>query len=276
MINEDELRAGDRGTQAPAQIPTQGNDPNYMKRFGYLGPLGLNLPEQQYVQGGQVMAGQAFNPLANPYQQALFPSLGFNQSVIGGAFAPGSQYYREQLYNPIREEAMRNYGRVSQNLAQNFSNRGAYFGGRHSLAQSELANQATTSLNKLLADLNLSGYESDMNRRMQGSQFLGGMAPTMQSMQSRALSQLGSGGQLVSGREQFNRAEYQNALQRSYQDWARARQEQMMPFQYFLSLMGQQPFQNIVQQPSPNPWGQFLGGLGSGLGQGLGSMIPIP
>jgi len=62
-------------------------------------------------------------------------------------------------------------------------------------------------------------------------------------------------------------------MQRAYQDWIRARQETMMPFQMGMQLLGFQPQQPFVQQPQPSPWGQLLGMWGQNM-QSAGQMLP--
>lgn len=58
------------------------------------------------------------------------------------------------------------------------------------------------------------------------------------------------------------------ASERAYQDWLRARQETMMPFNMISPLLGQQTTQPLVTQ-QPSAWG----GIASAIGPALGATI---
>jgi hypothetical protein len=124
---------------------------------------------------------------------------------------------------------------------------------------------AANDLATTLANLNLGGYQENMANMMGAAQGLTGMAPTQQNIVSDILNNIMGGGEMVTGREMTNRAEVQNAQQRAYDDWLRARGESMQPFNWALSLLGLQPMENFASQ-SQNPWGGFLGGIGQGAG----------
>jgi len=80
----------------------------------------------------------------------------------------------------------------------------------------------------------------------------------------------------VTQREALNRADLQAAQQRAYEDWTRANQEKMIPYNMAMSLLGMNQFENIAnpQQFTPaSPWYSVLGSLLGGAGSAAGSII---
>lgn len=58
------------------------------------------------------------------------------------------------------------------------------------------------------------------------------------------------------------------ASERAYQDWLRARQETMMPFNMISPLLGQQTTQPLITQDQ-GPWGAIASAIGPALGAGV-------
>lgn len=59
------------------------------------------------------------------------------------------------------------------------------------------------------------------------------------------------------------------ASERAYQDWLRARQETMMPFNMISPLLGQQTTQPLITQ-QPSSWGAIASAIGPALGAAIG------
>ena len=59
------------------------------------------------------------------------------------------------------------------------------------------------------------------------------------------------------------------ASERAYQDWVRARQETMMPFNMISPLLGAQTTQPLITQ-SQSPWGGIASAIGPALGAAIG------
>jgi hypothetical protein len=168
---------------------------------------------------------------------------------------------------------MQNLEDMQKKTAEQFANQGGYFGGQHALQQSLLQERSANDLANTLANLNLSGYQENMQNMMGAAGALPGMATSQQGIVSDILNNMMTGGNLVTQRELTNRAEVQNAQQRAYEDWQRARGESMQPFNWVMQLLGMQPTQPIAQQSNPSPWGGLLGGLGTGLGTAVGGPV---
>jgi hypothetical protein len=246
------------------QLFKPGEATSMLDIFGYTGPIPINPYEQSaldYI--GQMYLDQ--QPL-----QTLAPAESFYNFALAGGLSPTGAMFRNAVYNAIANQAFRDLRRAQKMLASRFSNLGGYFGGRHALAQALLADEVLSNLQKTLADINLAGWNQNVASMFQGAGGLTGLATTKQGLQNQILQNLLTGGSLLTQREALNRAEYQNALQRAYEDWLRARQEEMVPFQMALALMGMNPIENIAQPPQPSAWSYLLGGLGSGLGNLLG------
>lgn len=240
-------------TPAPAPASTQ----DFLANYGYMGEMPINPFEQQALDYITEMSGGA--PL-----QTMTPAQIFLSSLVGGEFAPQGQAFREQVYRPVEERAFTNLERAQNMLGERFAHRGGFFGGRHAIAQGEMAAQTLNPLSQILTNLNLSGFQGDIASRMEGAAGLESMGRTQQAIGGDILGNIMGGGQLLTGREGLNRAEMQQAQQRAYQDWLRARSEEMMPFNLISTLLGTQPFENIISQPQQSPWGELLGGIGQG------------
>ena len=246
----------DTATQQPGPSSTQ----EFLERFGYMGDMPINPYEKLALDYITKMSEGA--PL-----ETLTPAQNFLSSLVGGEFAPQGQAFREAVYQPVEERALTNLERASKGLGERFAHRGGFFGGKHAIAQGEMGERVLSSLSEVLANLNLGGFQGDIANRMGAATGLESMGRTQQAIGGDILSQIMGGGELLTGREGLNRAEEQQAMQRAYQDWIRARQENMMPFNLISTLLGAQPFENIVQQPQQSPWGELLGGIGQGIGQ---------
>lgn len=257
----------------PAETPEiQPIDPkqatSMLDLFGYLGPIDLNPAEREAI-------GFARNYMYGD-RKALEPlnkANNFLNWVIGGGFSPQGHKFRNEVYDATRDTALEDLERTQKLLATKFSNYGGYFGGRHALSQALLADKTLGGLRQTLADLNLSGFNQDVNTRMGASQGLTGLGLAKSSVGKDILNSLLSVGDMMTRREMINRGEYQSAMERAYNDWMRARQEQLLPFQLGLGLLGLQPVSPIAQQPQQSPWNALLSGLGYGAGRGLTSWI---
>lgn len=257
------------GTIPPggSSVPNNWNEQDMLKKFGYTGEIGLNPYEKMALEFvGQMSQGGG--PLAT-----MVPGQGFYGDVLSGAYGPEGEAYRQKVYEATKAGALQNLGDLQKKTADTFANMGGYFGGEHALQQALLQERSANDLATTLANLNLEGYGQNMQNMMGAAGALPGMAGTQQNIVSDILNNMMTGGNMITQRELLNRGEYQNAEERAYQDWLRARQESMMPFNLALSLLGLQPFQNVVQQPSSSGWGSLLGGLGSGVGYGLGGPL---
>lgn len=253
--------------EAPQVIDPQASGEDMLARFGYTGPMDIN-PYEQAALDFSGAAAQGGGPL-----NTMAPAQSFYGDVLSGMYDPQGQAFRQAVYDPTKTEALGLLQGAQKNMADKFSGRGGYFSGNHALAQSDLAGKTNTSLAQLLGNLNLEGYNQGMSNKMGAAGQLPGMATSQQGIVSDILNNLHKSGSLVTGREAQNRAEYQSAEGRAYDDWLRARNEQLNMFNTGLGLLGQNPIENLVQQPQPSAWGQFLGGLGGGLGTGLGALI---
>lgn len=242
-------------TTAP---PTPEQD--FLKRFGYMGDMPINPYEKQALDYITKMSGGA--PL-----ETMAPAQSFLSSLVGGEFAPQGQAFREAVYQPVEERALTNLEKAQKMLGEKFAHRGGFFGGKHAIAQGEMGAQVLNPLSELLANLNLAGFQGDIASRTGAATGLESMGRTQQAIGGDILSQIMGGGQLLTSREALNRAEEQAAQQRAYQDWLRAREENMLPFQMAMATMGVQPFENIIKPPVQSPWSSLLGGIGTGIGQ---------
>jgi len=277
-----------------------------LEKFGYTDPMGMNAWEQEALKFIEEIYGtklplETMAPAADIYGRiirgefapdisgATEPAGEFYKSLLAGEYGPEGEAYRRDVYESTKTGAMQSLEDMQQQMAESFAQRGGYFGGHHAMAQSMLGERVGTSLNEILANLNLTGYQQnlanmltagagmtdigalglgatgqDISARMGAAGGLTGLAGQQQGVTDAILGNLLTGGQMISQREMVNRSELQNAMQRAYQDWNRARSETMMPFQMGMGLLGFQPQQPIVQQPQESPWGQLLGGIGTG------------
>jgi len=251
---------------APATTPAPASTQDFLANYGYMGEMPINPFEQRALDYITQMSEGA--PL-----ETMTPAQTFLTSLVGGEFAPTGQAFREAVYEPVEERAFTNLTRAQKMLGEKFAHRGGFFGGKHAIAQGEMGAQVLNPLSQLLANLNLTGFGQDIASRTGAATGLESMGRTQQAIGGDILSDIMGGGQLLTSREALNRAEMQAAQQRAYQDWLRARGEEMMPFNLISTLLGTQPFENIISQPQQSPWGQLLGGIGQGLGSLPGAFM---
>ena len=229
-----------------------------LERFGYTGNMGFNPLEMNAMQ----LLSELFSDRGDVAPEGAE----FYKNVLGGGFGPEGEKYKTDVLGATRTSMMEELGKQQEGLADRFANVGGYFGGKHGAGQGELARGFLQDLTGVTAGLNYDMFNKDIGNRFGAATGQQQLGTTQAGVDTNLYNLLQSGGGMVTGREATNRAEYQNAMQRAYQDWIRGRQENMMPFQLGLSLLGLQPFENIVQQPNPSPWGNLLGGLGQGAG----------
>jgi len=266
--------SGNFGTWNPgtptgnSSVPDEwASDEDMLKRFGYTGEVGINSFEQQALNFIKQMS-QGGGPLAT-----MDPAQSHYGDVLSGAYNPQGDMFRQNVYESTKAGAMQNLEDMKKKTAEQFANQGGYFGGQHALQQALLDKYAANDLAGTLGNLNLEGFNQDLQNKNTAASGLTGMAGQQQGIVGDILNNLMSGGNMLTQREMTNRSEYQNAQQRAYEDWQRARGENMLPFQMVMSLLGQQPFQPVVQQPNASPWGGLLGGLGTGVGTALGGPL---
>jgi len=270
------MTSGGKGGSTPGTT-TSNVTPDMLSKFGYQGRMGVNPMEQMGLGLTAGMAGQQ-TPMQTtlPAQQAL-------TSIAGGEFAPQGQKFRGDVYEATKAGAMENLADLQKQMGESFAHRGGYFGGRHALAQSKLAEQTANPLNQLLGQLNLQGFEGDIANRLTAAGGLTGLAGTQRGIESSLLGDVMGGGQMLTERELQNRQLYQGASDRAYQDWTRARQERMMPANLISSLLGAQTQMPAFQQPSQSGGllgnllgfgaGSILGPMGATIGSGLGGKV---
>lgn len=243
---------GASGQPGGAGTPT---DPSVLGKFGYRGDIAINPLEQQGMDyASSLLAG------GTPGEQ-LAPAQSLYEQVLSGEFAPQGEQFRSDVYGATQTGAMENLKKMQDMMAENFAQRGGYFGGKHGIAQAELGRGVGSDLSQLLAGLNLQGFQSDIANRMGAAQGMGGLGATQRGMESSLLGDVMGAGGVGSQRDLINQQLYQSASDRAYQDWMRARQETMMPFTMAQGLLGMQPTQTFIQQPQ-SPFGPFAQGVG--------------
>jgi len=250
------------GTQGPG-VGTQGvgtqTDPSVLGKFGYQGEIGINPQEQQALDFmNEMYGGRGDQPLQS--------AKNLYESILAGEFGPQGQQFQQDVYGATKTGAMQNLADMQDMMAERFSHRGGYFGGKHGVAQSDLARKTGSGLDQLLAGLNMQGFQQDIGSRLGAAGGLQGLAGTERGLESSLLQDMMGGGQMVTGRELTNRDLYQQASDRAYQDWVRSRQEQMMPFGMMGGMLNMQPYQNVAFAPEQSPWNALLGGAGQGAG----------
>jgi hypothetical protein len=124
-----------------------------------------------------------------------------------------------------------------------------------------MAANVGTNLDQILANLNLAGFNQDQLNRLAAAGQTQTMAGQQQNIVSEMLNNMAGAGGLVTGRELTNIGQLQTAQDKAYQDWLRARNESMAPFNTAMGLLNLQPIENFASQPQASPWGQ----LGSSL-----------
>jgi hypothetical protein len=243
--------------QEPQNLPE-----NMLESFGYTGDIPINPMEQTYLNAINQLYTQ--NPTG---LQTIQPANQFYQDVLGGAVGATGEPFRQNVYQATQAGAMQNYDTARRNLATKFSERGGYFGGGHSIAQAKLANETSNSLNQILAGLNLEGFNQDVLARQGAASGLAGLGTTQQGISSQILQDIYGGGNLLTQRDLLNRAESQQAQGLAYQDWLRARNENLGVFGAAANLLGYEAFQPIAQQGQQSQWGAVLGALLSAAGR---------
>lgn len=247
--------------------PTGDNRTLNLDIYGWTGPVDVNDYEAEaldFIQ--ELYRTQA--PL-----DTMVPAQAQLEYAVNGGYAPYGEAYRGAVTDSMRTKAYEDYDRASKALATRFSERGGYFGGQHSKAQTDLARGVIDDLSARTAELNLEGFSKDVDTRMAASEALRSLGTTQAQVFDSMLQQILKGGELLTSREALNRAEVQGAEERSYQDWLRANNEQMSMFNTALALLGYQPTTPIAQQPQPSGWSSLLGALGGGVGQAGGSAL---
>jgi hypothetical protein len=247
-------QVGDTTAPQGADIPSDN-----LGMWGYTGPVGINDYEQQALDFINEIYGTQ-GPLAT-----MMPGQDYYNKVLNGDFGAEGNTYLQNVLDPMRASAMRDYEEMSKGLANRFSQFGGYYGGKSGIAQGRLASDTANNMAQQEANLRYQAYVDDLTRRGGAAEGLRGLGTTQSAISGDILNQLMTGGNMLTQREFTNRAEYQNALQRSYQDWLRARQEQLMPFSMAGSLLGTQATMPVVTQ-TQSPWGALLGAGGAFLG----------
>lgn len=242
-------------TPPSGPVPTYQNPNENLGMWGYTGEIPINAMEQQAINFiNELYATQG--PLAT-----MTPAQDYYGRVLAGEYGPESEAFVQALMDPMRSQMEEDYARAQKGLAGQFSDVGAYFGGRHGVAQGELAGEHLRNMADVEAQLRYSNFLNNMGLMSGAAGGLVGLAGQQGVESQNMLNALLSGGGMITGRDMLNRAEYQNALGRSYQDWLRARNEMLMPFQMSQNLLGQQATMPIAYQ-TQSPWGALLGGVG--------------
>jgi len=241
---------------SPDQPPDYQNSNDNLAMWGYTGEIPINNVEQQAIDFVNQMYGSGGG------LETMGGAQDYYQKVLSGEYGPEGQAYLQQVLDPMRSRMTSDYNDMSKALATKFSDYGGYFGGRHGVAQGRLASDAANNMATTEAGLRYQLFGDNANRMGGAAQGLQSLGQAQSGVSGEMLNQLLSTGGMITGRDALNRSEYQGALQRSYSDWLRARQEQLMPFTMGANLIGQQATQPIVTQ-TQSPWGAALGALGS-------------
>lgn len=204
------------GSTVPLENPaTSGADA--LKKWGYEGPLGLSDTDKAYLDYVKSLS----------QSQDLFSGLKQAQSFLGGLLTGDMNPYQQNVIDAARSEAMRSYDDMAKALATKFSALGGYFGGGHSMAQAKLADESARSLNQMVSNLLYQGYNDMMNRGLQASEQMGQQVGLEGNLHQMILSNLLGGANLETERSRYDIGQYQQALEREYQEWVRSRGENM-------------------------------------------------
>lgn len=262
------LAAAVGGQQSVTKIPTNeptipftGPDPSRgseLEKFGYTGDLGLNDYEQQYLNEITRLMGDrsALNALA--------PAQGYYADVLSGKYGAEGDDYLQGVLDPMKASAMQSYDELSKALATRYSGIGGFFGGRHGIAQGRLAADTANNMALNEANLRYQRYVDNLNAMGGAAAGLTGVSGQIAGLEDLLLGQIRGGGDLITGREKYNQEQYQGAADRSYNDWVRARAEQLLPYQLALALTGQPSVDNVVSQSN---WLSDIGGILAGIGE---------
>jgi len=230
-----------------------------LPKFGYGGELGVNPYETQALDYITKMA-ETRQPL-----QTTMPAESFYREALAGEYSPLGDLFRKGVYETTEAGAMETLEKLQKGMAEKFAHRGGYFGGEHAMSQAELARGTGTDLNQILANLMLSGYGEDIATKMGAAKGIESLAGTQRLLEKGPLEDIMTGGQMLTSRELMNRELYQQATDRAYQDWQRAQQERMMPYNLISSLLGMPATTPMVMQPQASPLTGLLGGIGQAL-----------
>ena len=245
-------------------------DPNGdLAKWGYTGAIPINNVEQQAIDfvNNMYSSGGALGSMNNAQD--------YYSQVLQGKYGPEGQAYLQQVLDPMRTSSMQNYNDMSKALATKFSDIGGFYGGRAGIAQGRLASDAANNMAQNEANLRYQGFADNMNRMGGAAQGQVGLAQAQSGMSGDMLNYLLSTGGMITGRDTANRAQYQQALQNSYNDWIRARNENLLPFSWGQNLVGQEATTPVVTTQQ-SPWGAILGAFGQGAGAftgGIGSSL---
>lgn len=256
--------SGVSGVTPPSDVPNYQNPNENLGMWGYTGEIPINNLEQQAIEFVNQMYG------SGGALETLGPAQDYYNAVLRGDFGPESQAYVSALLDPMRSRMESDYYDKSKALATRFSDVGGFFGGRHGVAQGRLASESNRNMADMEAQLRYKAFMDDLANRGGAAGGLVGLGQAQSGLSGDMLNYLLQTGGMVTGRDALNRAEYQNALGRSYQDWLRARQELLMPFSMAGGLLGTQATVPIVTQ-TQSPWGALLGGIGNAVGIGGGA-----
>jgi len=76
----------------------------------------------------------------------------------GGETNPWVNPFME-VYEATKTGALKNLGDIQKQMSEGFAHRGGYFGGKHAIAQADVASKTGTFLDKLLAETSLGASE---------------------------------------------------------------------------------------------------------------------
>lgn len=254
---------------APTTLPPAANPASQgasLSSWGYNGPLGMNDYEQQYLNEIARVTGD------QSALQALDPAKDYYNKMLSGAYGAEGDSYLQGVLDPMRASAMQNYDELSKALASRYSQVGGYYGGRAGIAQGRLASDTANNMAQQEANLRYQRYADNLGQMGGAASGLMGLSGQMAGLQNNYLGQLAGGGDLLTGRQQYNDQQYQDAIMKSYADWTRARQEQLLPLQMSLGLLNTNAQDNIVTQ-TPGLLASILGPLGGAAGSFLGMKL---
>lgn len=254
-------------TAAIQAAPAENTNP--LAQWGYTGDIPINSVEQEAIDFVNNLYG------TQGPQNTLTAAQDYYNRVLSGEFGPEGQKYLAGVIDPMRSAATQNYNDMAKALATKFSDIGGFYGGRAGVAQGRLAAESANNLDSQIAQLLYSQFNQNQGNMGNAAAGLGNLANIQSGLSGDMLNYLLSTGNLITGREALNKSQYQQALQNAYNDWVRARQEQLMPFAWAQNLTGQQATTPVVTTQQ-SPWGALLGVLGQGVGAltgGLGTNL---
>jgi len=260
------IQAGTPAAGAPAASVAPAQDPSAdLAKWGYTGAVPINNVEQQAIDFVNNLYGSQ-GPLSTTTN-----AQSYYNDVLAGKFGPEGAAYLQAVLDPMRSSSMQNYNDMSKALATKFSDIGGYYGGRSGIAQGRLAADSANNMALNEANLRYQGFNDDMTRRGGAASGLLNTSQVQSGLSGDMLNYLLSTGGMITGRDTLNRAQYQQALQNSYNDWLRARSENLMPFNMAQGLLGQEATTPVVTTQQ-SPWGAILGAIGQGAGAFTGGV----